>query len=417
MKKIFLTLLLAVLTLSAKAEYAMDEIVDMALVYQGSTHRPEWTVDELTPYVVHKYADGKTDWFFDGFLFFDFTNNYSIAFGPSYGDKPATRKDWEWLLGRVFAKDKGLDALNQCIDKYKNILGDPKFKHKIVLGVPSTITGQKDWGSLNGNVLDFRFQEDQLTAIKWYIDNLVDNFKKANLDNLELVGFYWIVESAKADMEGLTNKVSDYIHENNKKFYWIPHWGAVRNTEWKELGFDMAYQQPNHFFDKNVLDNRMNDACRTARSYGMGLELEFDYRVFHERPDSYYSRLETYLKAFEDNAVYEKSSIAYYTGTRALLDMALSDVPENKAIMDRLARHVAERRNRIIYGGVDTPSTEDKATVIASKNAIEVFGECSHIEVFTLDGIKISENNKSIICQPGIYIVKVDGHTHKVIVK
>lgn len=417
MKRIFLIVILAVLTLSAKAEYARDEIVDMALVYQGSTHRPEWTVDELTPYVLHTYADGKTDWFFDGFLFFDFTENNQIGFGPGYGKKAATRADWEWLLGRIFAKDKALDALNQCIDKYKNILGDPKFKHKLVLGVPTTVTGQQDWGSLNGNVLDFRSQDDQVTAIKWYIDNLIENFNKANLDNLELVGFYWIVESAKADMPGLTNRVSEYIHENGKKFYWIPHWGAVDNMNWKKLGFDMAYQQPNHFFDTNVLDNRLNDACRMARTYNMGLELEFDYRVFHELPNSHYSRLETYLKAFEDNAVYEKSSIAYYTGTRALLDMALSDVPENKAIMDRMARHVAERRNRFIYGGVDSPSTDSKVLVLTGKNTIEVVGECNHIQVFALDGTKLSENNKSITCQPGIYIVVVDEHTQKVIVK
>ena len=415
MKKIFLTFLLAVLTLSAKAEYAMDEIVDMALVYQGSTHRPEWTVDELTPYVVHKFADGHTDWFFDGFLFFDFTKNNEIGYGPGYG-KNSVRADWEWLLGRVFAKDKGLDALNQCIEKYKNILGDPKFKHKIVLGVPSTVANQKNWGSLNGRELDFSRRDDQMTAIKWYIDNLVENFKKANMDNLELVGFYWIVESAKADMPRLTNDVSDYIHEIGKKFYWIPHWGAVSNTNWKALGFDMAYQQPNHFFDTNVLDSRLNDACRLARSYNMGLELEFDYRVFYESQNSHYSRLETYLKAFEDNAVYEKSSVAYYTGTRALLDMALSEVPENKAIMDRLARHVVERRNRIIFGGIED-ATAEKAMPIATYHGIRIVGECQHIEVFTLDGLKISENIESINCPSGIYIVNIDGHSHKVIVK
>lgn len=43
----------------------------MALIYQGGNHRPEWTEDELRPYVVHTFADGRMEWFFDSFLFFD----------------------------------------------------------------------------------------------------------------------------------------------------------------------------------------------------------------------------------------------------------------------------------------------------------------------------------------------------------
>lgn len=135
---------------AATAAYPTDVVSDMALIYQGGTHRPEWTEDDLRPYVTHTFADGRTDWFFDSFLFFEFTDNWQIAFGYKYGTRNARKSDWEWLLNRIFEKEKSLDALNSCIEHYKTIIGEPSFKHKIVLGVVSPITDQTDWGSLDG---------------------------------------------------------------------------------------------------------------------------------------------------------------------------------------------------------------------------------------------------------------------------
>ena len=78
-KKIYLSLLtsMSVFTgVNTAVAYQTDTVSDMALIYQGGTHRPDWTEDELRPYVVHTFADGHTDWFFDSFLFFEFTDNW-----------------------------------------------------------------------------------------------------------------------------------------------------------------------------------------------------------------------------------------------------------------------------------------------------------------------------------------------------
>ena len=179
---------------AATAAYPTDVVSDMALIYQGGTHRPEWTEDDLRPYVTHTFADGRTDWFFDSFLFFEFTDNWQIAFGYKYGTRNARKSDWEWLLNRIFEKEKSLDALNSCIEHYKTIIGEPSFKHKIVLGVVSPITDQTDWGSLDGETLNFTSRNDQIKAAKWYIDQLMYRFKKAEFKNLELTGFYWVDE-------------------------------------------------------------------------------------------------------------------------------------------------------------------------------------------------------------------------------
>ncbi|MEG0701412.1 MAG: DUF4855 domain-containing protein, partial [Muribaculaceae bacterium] len=69
--------------------------------YQGSIHRPDWTENQLTPYVTHTFTDGHTDWFFNSFLFLEFTNNWEVAYGYGYGSRYAKKGDWEWLLNRI----------------------------------------------------------------------------------------------------------------------------------------------------------------------------------------------------------------------------------------------------------------------------------------------------------------------------
>lgn len=401
---------------AAFGEYAHDdEISDMALIYQGGIQRPDWTEDQLTPYVVHKYVDGHIDWFFDSYLFFEFTNNWEVGFGYNYGTRNATKADWEWLLNRIFEKGKSLDALNNCIEHYKAQIGEPKFKHKIVLGVVSPITDQSDWGTLEGETLNFSYRNDQIKAASWYIDQLIKRFNENNYNNLELVGFYWLEEST-AKCGDLPKDISKYVHQLNKKFYWIPYWNAPGYDEWKDLGFDVAFIQPNHFFDKDILDSRLYDACRLAKAKGMGLEMEFDSKVLYENQDSYYSRLETYIDAFEEKGAFDKASIAYYSGTKAILDMYNSPVIENTMILDRIANHIVTRHNN--KGAVNTIENNEKnVNIICAPGEIDIIGDVNDIRIYSLNGILISRNEKQINCQSGLYIAIIDGKSYKVMVK
>lgn len=399
---------------AATAAYPTDVVSDMALIYQGGTHRPEWTEDDLRPYVTHTFADGRTDWFFDSFLFFEFTDNWQIAFGYKYGTRNARKSDWEWLLNRIFEKEKSLDALNSCIEHYKTIIGEPSFKHKIVLGVVSPITDQTDWGSLDGETLNFTSRNDQIKAAKWYIDQLVKRFSEGAYNNLELVGFYWLEEST-AKCGDLPKYISEYIHQLGKRFYWIPYWNAPGLYEWKELGFDIAFLQPNHFFNTSVIDARLRDACNLAKQFDMGLEMEFDANVLYEKEDSYYTRLETYIDAFDKYGVFEQSAIAYYSGTKAILDMYNSEYIENTLILDKIANHILERRKR--HTDNETINTTKNITVIGGFGELYVSGAVKSIKVFTLNGIAVSDNTRRVKCSPGIYMVVTDGKAQKVIVR
>lgn len=328
---------------AAQGYQTAEDVQDLALIYQGGSHRLDWTVDEFRPYVVHEYADGTKDWLFDGFLFLEFKNGSGRHYTVGYEKLNARKGEWAWLLDRIFEEGKSLSALDACITEAAGELGKPGFKHQIVLGLPEAIRDQKDWGELDGRTLDFSKEEDQLAATRWYIDELVKRFKAAKYKNLELSGFYWVAETNDYCGE-LTVPISDYIHSLGKLFYWIPYWQSKGAEDWKALGFDVAYQQPNHFFNHSIPDSRLDDACAFARAHGMAMEFEFDEKATADREKSSYDRMKAYIDHFEKNDVFNTSALAYYCGNRGVLTLHESKNPKDHALMDRLARLIQMRR-------------------------------------------------------------------------
>lgn len=328
---------------AAQSYQTADDVQDLALIYQGGSHRLDWTVDEFRPYVVHEFSDGTKDWLFDGFLFLEFKNGSGRHYTVGYEKLNARKGEWAWLLDRIFEEGKSLSALDACITEQIAELGKPGFKHQIVLGLPEAILDQKDWGELDGRTLDFSKEEDQLAATRWYIDELMKRFKAAKYKNLELSGFYWVAETNSHCGE-LTVPISEYIHSLGKLFYWIPYWQSKGAGEWKALGFDVAYQQPNHFFNHSIPDSRLDDACAFAREHGMAMEFEFDEKATADRENSSYARMKAYIDHFEKNDVFNSSALAYYCGNRGVLTLHESKNPADHALMDRLARLIQMRR-------------------------------------------------------------------------
>jgi hypothetical protein len=326
--------------------YMSTDIHDLVLIYQGGSHRLDWTEDQFLPYVIHEDSKGNKDWFFDGFLFLEFKDGKGRCYTSRYEKLSARKQEWEWLLGRIFEEGKALSALNSCIGKQKQIQGNPGFKHRVVLSVPEAIPDQKDWGLLNGKALDFSKDADKYAACKWFIDEVETRFRNAGYSNLELAGFYWVAEDIVTSRLQ-TVPLGDYVRSLNKKFYWIPYWNAMGYSDWKSLGFDVAYAQPNHFFDAQIPDQRIDNTCALAYTHNMGLEVEFDDRALAGAKNSFHKRLVAYLDKFESNNVYADAAIAYYEGGGAIIDFARSANPEDRALMDRLSLLVKSRRERM----------------------------------------------------------------------
>lgn len=223
----------------------MTDIRDLVLIYQGGSHRMDYNAEQLRPYVVHEDRFGNRDWLFDGFLFLEFDSGKGVSYHVR-GSAPLARKeDWAWLVDRHFESGKGIAALDDCIAAAVRELGEPPFRHKVVIGIPEPPRGQKDWGELEGRKLDFSNEEDRIAACKWYADLLEERFRSSGFRHLELAGFYWLPEILRQSRE-VTRALGDYVRSKGLRFYWIPYYTAQGYSEWRDLGFDAAYLQPTY---------------------------------------------------------------------------------------------------------------------------------------------------------------------------
>lgn len=327
----------------------MTDIRDLVLIYQGGSHRMDYTSEQLRPYVVHEDRFGNRDWLFDGFLFLEFDNGKGVSYEVR-GKAPLAKKaDWTWLADRHFESGKGISALNACIETAAGELGTPPFRHKVVIGIPEPPLGQKDWGELDGRQLDFSKSEDRIAAGKWYMDLVEEHFRRGGYRYLELAGFYWLPEKSLQSRE-VTRALGDYTRSKGLRFYWIPYYTAQGYSEWRDLGFDAAYLQPTYFWNRKIGDERVDRACELARTYGMGLEMEFDMRASVKSKECHRDRGMGYMASFRRNGVYRSSAIAYYEGGGSVYHFTKTTAPEDRAFIDTLAYFIRDRRQRMLDG-------------------------------------------------------------------
>lgn len=320
------------------------EIKDMVLIYNGGAHRTVvWNEEKFEPYVSVPDAEGKGDnWLFDGFLFLEIHDG-THSFASGYTPKPAHKKEWEGLVEGYMTKGNAIKALDACIEKAKKRCKDTFRKRKIVMSLPEPIPNQKDWGELDGRILDFSNDEDRIAACKWYIDYIVRRFKEEKLKNVELSGFYWLAEDA-TNSRTFVNKVADHIHSQKFSFYWIPYFNSDGYNEWRSLGFDQAFLQPNHFFNDKIPDSRIDDACALAKSLGMSVEMEFDEEAVEGKGKA--GRLRAYIDGFKRNNIFENTDIAYYQGNNAFY-LLKHGSEADRLLYNELAKVIADRQKRL----------------------------------------------------------------------
>ncbi|MCJ8014132.1 DUF4855 domain-containing protein [Paenibacillus sp. KQZ6P-2] len=92
---------------------------------------------------------------------------------------------------------------------------------------------------------------------------------------------YWlseVVSYSNPHEEELIRYKSSVVYRAGLKFFWIPFFYGNRAFHWKQLGFDAAVLQPNHFFN-DTREERIQDTAELAITYGMGVEIECDERM------------------------------------------------------------------------------------------------------------------------------------------
>ena len=319
----------------------------LVLIYDGGIHRNiQWDSEHFAPYVSTE-VNGEANWLFDGFLFLEIKDGQGRGFASGYEKQAARKIEWENLLHNYFREGNAIHALNKQIGSIRKEGSNKEFtKRKVVLSLPEPIPGQVDWGIIDGRPLRFSNKKDRLDACKWYINYAEELFQNANFENVELVGFYWLAEEA-TNSRDLALDVATYIYSKKYDFYWIPYFNSDGYSEWKNLGFNVVYYQPNYFFNENTPYERLQEACNRAQKFQMNLEVEFDDRALKNSKDWGY-RLRDYLDVFERNGAFDSLKVAYYQGGDAFYKLSLSKEPADVELHQRLIRLITKNKERKI---------------------------------------------------------------------
>lgn len=337
--------------------FLQNPVNDIALIYYGAEYRPAWTQDQISQAVVHKFADGHVDWFFPAFLYLEFGNvKYGYITDVA---QPADKVQWQWLIDRQFIRGQSFDALDKAIAAAMRQLGEPPFRHKLVICIPTPILGQTNWGSINGHKLNFNNTSHRLEAVKWYIDLLLETYYKQGYTNFDLEGLYWTEEDTRKTADILP-AISQYVHQKGLKFYWIPFLTAKGRDDWQKWGFDYAYIQPNYTINARWTTSRNYEAITAAKRYGMGLEFEFDEKL-HEKRAQFGPRFDSLIDIYTQEGIFKDVPIAYYMGTKELLDLNKSNETIDHQRLDRIATLVGER-NRRLNGTLPKKASEQKTS-------------------------------------------------------
>ena len=165
-----------------------------------------------------------------------------------------------------------------------------------------------------------------------YIDSLQSSFNRGGFTHLRLRAAYWLQEQAWGPDGDIAPRVASIVHSHDLQFLWIPYWGAGRAREWKALGFDAAWQQPNYFFHANLTHARLDSAEAFAKTAGMGLEIELDGRALTD--SSARRRLEEYVNVVQRE---KAMAIAVYDGGGVIARLFADRSPVLASTSRRLA--------------------------------------------------------------------------------
>lgn len=306
------------------------DIHNLALMYNGhyDNGNGDLTKEGIIPQISYVNQEGEPiDWLYDGALYLGLLT----PSGRSFEHGTANFEDWQWYLNKTFAEQGDMKQLDEATKEVGSKLGQSDHKTKVVLMIPNPGGGLSDFPEEGSN---------GESEIDWWMNEVQQRWNENNYSNLELVGMYWVNEQIQPGNNGedLPIYASNRVHEEGLKFFWIPHFYAYKSYMWEDVGFDAAAFQPNYFFE-NLNLNRLEDAANIAKQYGMGVEIEFDWRILTS--EEHRQKYIEYLNGGIDYGYMENTFKAYYQDSGSLLkELAASNDPDVRVLYDWLYQFV-----------------------------------------------------------------------------
>lgn len=322
---------------------------DLCLIYCARpTPMVEYNKETMKSYLVYKPQKAKTQFLYDGFLIFDIrgTENQPLENNP----EAVTKEQWTRLLNRYFQPDWAIDAIDDALADLKKQCIVPKTKRKIYIGIPAPYEHKNIFGEIDGKTMTMETVTNRVKATKWYVDEALSRWNSMKYKNVELAGFYWVEEHAREQGDEIIPQMAAYVHQKGYPLIWIPYFGRQNAfaKDWKSLGFDRAFYQPNYFFvnatKAGIPASRVDEAIAFASTHKMAMEFEFDHNV---KDTLYQRKFEDYINSFEKNNVFSLSPVAYYEGGGAWALMAQSKDEKVKQLYHKLANIIVARQKKL----------------------------------------------------------------------
>ena len=376
-----------------KARRGVPSFADISLITLGwhNYNPPVWTEERFASHVSY---DG--EWLFDAFLCIDgWDPARNLSFSITNTRSSAIKESWEDLAEAWLGDNGALKELDKAVADAASIIGTPQKPRYIIMSVPDPIrysffgnpsSSTTYWGSLDGVELDFANTAHQVAAYRWYIDLCRKRFQELGFRHLELAGFYILSEELpldpafyksagqscntgiddwnweKKNWEIIVPEVAAYTHSCHEGLWWIPYHVAPGYKVWKNLGFDMVWMQPNYYWDHDQISHPLTVTEGAIKTYGMGIELEFEYSLVssvmadgRSGPDgsgspTFYAkdvpmlreRVRDYMNMYKRTGNYGKYPIAVYSGTDAWNQLATSPDSGDKEMYREICNFITQ---------------------------------------------------------------------------
>jgi Domain of unknown function (DUF4855) len=296
----------------------------------GRTFSPRDLVDL---FAVVDTSDQPIGWLCEGTVVLDLEATSGRYYYP-WPEKVLSRgQDWNAYLDSLFASHGRFKMLDSAVGMISARAGPPHGGFRVALMIPYPSLGT-DTVWVGGASFVLSESDGRRRVVEAYVDDVARRFALATFQHITLVGYYWLHEQIRPVDSMLVIQIASAIHKRRLKLLWIPYYAAPGGQSWRSFGFDYAWLQPNYFFHPEVPVLRLDTAVTRARAANMGLELEFNPKMFDQW--QFADRLEPYLTALEGAPDLRAKSVTVYEGVGALIRLARSRDAWHRAVYDRL---------------------------------------------------------------------------------
>ena len=298
--------------------------VRWVLVYAGTERggKAVYPVSHFTRLITQVDSTGRPEsWLCTGAIFLHLYAPSGRVFTTWIGGTPANGADWAEYLDSLFVPGGALSRLDSAVALAGATLGplSERFPVSIMIPYPEPKATTLVFRRIS---YDLRTVRGRVGVAAAYVAAAQERFRTAQYQRLRFDGFYWLQETAPSSDIEVIGRVASEVHARGLRLLWIPYYDAQGWERWHELGFDEAWLQPNYFFDRDVPASRLDSAAARAIGRGMGLEIEFDGRLY--ATPGFGDRLEPYLDVLRRYPQLLSRSIVVYEGGGALWRLSRS---------------------------------------------------------------------------------------------